>query len=76
MSVFLIILAVVIFLAADYFIALEFYKAAVMKGWTEKKYFLICFLVPPAGHILVAALPDRGSKSELTAFTSSDLPDM
>ena len=76
MSIFLIILAAVVFLAVDYFVGREFYKAAVMKGWPEKKYFVICFFVPPAGHILVAALPDRGSKSELTAFTCSDLPDM
>ena len=59
----------------SWFVAKEFYKAAVARGWPQKKYFWICFLLPCAGYLLVLALPDRGGPA-LGAFDSSDLPEL
>ena len=70
-----IIAAFIAFLAADFFVAREFYKVAAMKGWAEKKYFWLAFLTTFAGYILVAALPDRG-RGGVTAIESSDLPEL
>ena len=71
----LIVVIAIAFLAADFFVAKEFYKAAVMKGWASKKYFWISFFLTFAGYILVAALPDRGGK-DMSVFCSDDLPDI
>lgn len=62
-------------LAADYYVAKEFYKAAVMKGRSEKKYFWLCFVLTLAGYLLVAALPDRGGAA-MTSLESDDLPEL
>ncbi|MBO5555792.1 MAG: hypothetical protein J5927_01275 [Oscillospiraceae bacterium] len=70
-----VLLGVIAALIADYFVAREFYKAAVMKGWPQKKYFWFSFLLGLAGWLLVAALPDRGGPA-LTAFESDDLPSL
>ena len=59
----------------SYYVAKEFYKAAVARGWPEKKYFWICFLLPVAGYLLVIALPDRGGPA-LGSYVSSDLPEL
>ena len=64
-----------ILLALSYFIANEFYKAAVAKGWPQKKYFWLCFLLGIAGYLLVIALPDRGG-SHMADFVSKDLPEL
>lgn len=71
----LIVLGAAAFLAADYWIAKEFYKVASMKGWPEPKYFWIAFLVPLAGQLLVAALPDRG-RPGMSIVESRDLPEL
>ena len=68
-----ILLGVIAAFVADYFVAREFYKAAVMKGWPQKKYFWLAFLLSLAGWLLIVALPDRGGPA-LTAFESDDLP--
>lgn len=62
-------------LAAHYFVAQEFYKAAVMKGWPQKKYFLMAFFLWIIGYMLIMALPDRGGNFR-TAVISDDLPDI
>ena len=78
-SVILITIMSIIFAAAllviNFFIAKEFYKAAVMKGWASKRYFWIPFLLTFVGYILVAALPDRGGQ-DMSVFCSDDLPDI
>lgn len=68
-------LIVLLLLVVDFFVAREFYKAAVMKGWTARKYFWLAFLLPPAGYLLVIALPDRGG-AHMSVFESDDLPDI
>ena len=62
-------------LAAHYFVAQEFYKAAVMKGWPQKKYFVMAFLLTFVGYLLIIALPDRGG-SYMKALESDDLPEL
>lgn len=70
-----ILAVVVVFIAADLILAHEFYTAAVMKGWTGRKYFWYSVFLPLAGYLLVIALPDRSS-SAISALVSDDLPDL
>ena len=62
-------------LAVNAFVSFEFYKAAVMKGWPQKRYLYIAFLLPLIGYLLIIALPDRGGSS-LEAVESDDLPEL
>lgn len=57
---FLYVLLVIVALVVGYLVAAEFQEAAEAKGWPEEKYKWIAFLIPIAGYLLVAALPDRG----------------
>lgn len=57
---FLYLLLAIIGLWIFYLLAVEFQKVADAKGWPEEKYKWIAFLIPIAGYLLVAALPDRG----------------
>ena len=75
MRIFLALLVFLAALAVSYFVALEFHKAATARGWPQRKYFWICFLLPPAGYLLVLALPDRGGPA-LGAYDSDDLPEL
>ena len=54
-------------------VAKEFYVAAKAKGYYEKKYFWICFLLGVIGYLLVVALPDRGNAPKAI---SDELPDL
>lgn len=73
MSVFLclILLAVVIWIW--WYVAKQFEEAAQKKGYNDKKYFWICFLLTFAGYLLVIALPDRGNTPQAI---SDELPDL
>lgn len=73
--VILIILAAAALLAVDALVAAEFYKAASAKGWGQKKYFWLSFLLTFAGYILIAALPDRGGQ-QMSVLISDDLPEL
>ena len=75
LTIILYFLSVVAFIVIDYFVAREFYMAAAMKGWSEKKYFWLAFCLLFVGYILVAALPDRGGR-DMSSFNSDDLPDL
>ena len=46
-------------LIINYFIAREFYKAAVEKGYPQDKYLWLPFFLGLVGYLLVIALPDR-----------------
>lgn len=59
-NIAVLILCAIIGLVVSYFIANCFYDAATAKGWSSKKYFWICFILPLIGYLLVIALPDRG----------------
>lgn len=54
-------------------VAKEFYVAAKAKGYYEKKYLWICFLLGVIGYLLVVALPDRGNAPKTI---SDELPDL
>lgn len=73
--VILIILAAAVLLAIDAFVAMEFFKAASAKGWGQKKYFWLAFLLTFAGYILIAALPDRGGQ-QMSVLISDELPEL
>ena len=53
------IIGCILVLVVFWFAAEEFYKIAVMKGHSERKYFWWSFLTPPLGMLMVVALPDR-----------------
>lgn len=57
---YLVLFAVV--LCIDIFCAKSFAEAARDKGYTDRKYFWLCLLLPPVGYLLVIALPDRGDE--------------
>ena len=70
---FLIILGSILLLWILYLIAKEFYKVAQEKGYSEKKYLWLPFLLGMIGYLLVIALPDRGNTPKVI---SDELPDL
>ena len=58
-----------LYIALMFWIAGEFQHVCEEKGYSSRKYFWICFLVPPAGWILCAALPDRAGRNGTTQKT-------
>lgn len=72
--VFVIAFAIVLMLALSWFLAREFYKVARDKGYKERKFFWICFLLGLPGWILVAAMPD-GNVGQ-TVVSSDELPEL
>lgn len=70
---FLVIIFIAIAIWIDYLIAKEFYISAQQKGYSEKKYLWLCFLLGVIGYLLVIALPDRGNVQQTT---SDELPDL
>ena len=63
--VFLYLLIAAAFIVLDYFIVKWFFEAAEEKGYHDKKYFWICFLLGWIGFVLVCALPDRGNTTQV-----------
>lgn len=68
-------IAVIAVLAVHFFVSVEFYKAAAMKGWPQKKYFYTALGLWFIGYLLIIALPDRGG-SGVRAVEISDLPEL
>jgi hypothetical protein len=54
---FLTVIAIIIALAVDYFIAIKFAEIAEMKGHYDGCYFWFTFLLGPVGMLMVIALP-------------------
>ena len=75
MSVLGTILLFIAFLVIHYFVSVEFSKAAAAKGWSQKKYMLMAFLLWIIGYMLIIALPDRAG-GNTAAFVSDDLPEL
>lgn len=69
------VLFTVAILVVHFFVSVEFYKAAIVKGWHQKKYLAMAFLLWIVGYLLIIALPDRGG-SGMQAVESNDLPDI
>ena len=75
MPVYVWIIAVAAALVLDFFLAREFQRIAISKGWNGKKYFFFAFFLGLIGYLMVVALPDRGSLTE-GSYESSDLPEL
>ena len=73
MEAVLVLIACALVLWIDYLIAKEFYFAAQAKGYYEKKYLWICFLLGAVGYLLVIALPNRAS---VRKEAYDDLPEL
>ncbi len=71
MAAFLIVAA---YIVISICVAGEFDRIAVMKGQPEKKYFWWCVWCGIAGWLMVAALPEQGSK--IAAVDTDELPDL
>ena len=61
---FLIIVALALFIWLNAFISRQFQLVANDKGYTEEKYFWICFFLGIVGYILVAALPVKSTSKD------------
>ena len=59
--ILLYIIAVVIAIVIQYFIAVQFESVAADKGYRDSKYFHFCFWLGIVGYLLVIALPDRNN---------------
>lgn len=60
-----------------YWISMQFYLAAVDKGYTDKKYLWIPFFCTAIGYALVIALPDKkGIRTNNVQEMSDDLPEL
>lgn len=62
-----------VFFYLDWCIANHFFEVAQMKGFRERKYLWICFLLGMVGYLLVIALPDRGNTQQAI---SDELPEL
>lgn len=58
-----------------YLISREFYRAAVMKGHTEKKYLWLPFFLGIIGYLLVIALPNKNAVS-VAQSANDELPEL
>ena len=63
------------YVVADIFVAVELQKVAVMKGFTDNKYFWVPCLLGLPGWLLVIALPDRGNAAE-QPVSEDEIPDI
>lgn len=68
------VIAGIVYLVIDYFIANEFYKAAAEKGYDDEKYLWLSFFLGAVGWLLVVALPDRG-KTHVIVDQASEAPE-
>lgn len=67
------LLIAVVAIGVSYYIANEFFAVASAKGYTEKKYFWICFWLGLPGWLLVIALP---AKQNIIDTVSEELPEI
>lgn len=77
MKIFLIVLALAVVVTVQYVLSVEFYDAAVLKGYKEKKYFWYGFLFGVVGFLLIIALPDRNNTNNSSQpFSADELPEI
>ena len=73
------IAALAILIWLNVYISRQFQLAANDKGYTEGKYFWICFFLGVVGYILVAALPVKSTSKtdkELVKEAVEELPEI
>lgn len=66
------VIAAVVFILHCYITGL-FFEVAQVKGFRDRKYLWICFLLGTVGYLLVIALPDRGNTQQAI---SDELPEL
>lgn len=75
--IFFILVASCLLIWLWYWIAKQFYQAAIDKGYDDQKYLWITFLLGFIGCALVIALPDRnGTQKVNLQQQKDDLPDL
>ena len=67
------LVVIVIYFGLCFFLASEFSEVAATKGYTNKKYYWICFWLGLPGWLLVIALPNRENN---VPVISDELPDL
>lgn len=70
------VVGAILVLYIEYKLAEQFYHAAYLKGYSERKYLWICFFFNIVGYLLVIALPDRNASSEKASFYDDELPEL
>lgn len=78
LGIFGIIIAAVVVIVVNYFVAKEFYEIAYEKGFKDKRYFWYSFLLSAVGYAMVIALPDRSVRKEKNTKTAvpDELPEL
>lgn len=59
MAIFISLVSLVVMLLVTHYVANTFYNIACEKGWDERKFYWLSFLLGAVGWLAVAALPDR-----------------
>ena len=59
MTIFVSLIGLVVMLCVMHYVANQFYRVACEKGWDERKFYWLSFLLGAVGWLLVVALPDR-----------------
>lgn len=72
----MIIVFFILGLCVSFFLAGQFFEVANAKGYTDKKYYWICFWLGLGGWLLVCALPDRGNVVPETPAVTDELPEV
>ena len=70
----IIILAVIAALVISWFVAGEFFRIAEDKGYHERKYFWISFLLGFVDYLLITAMPDRSVGQSVVS--NDELPEL
>ena len=72
---FLVIVICVCIILLFGLVANEFYKIACLKGYEDKKYFWLSFLLTIIGYLLVIALPTKSTPVDYNQ-ENDDLPEI
>lgn len=65
------LVGLVVALCVQHYVARQFYRIAREKGWDERKFYWLSFLLGATGWLLVVALPDRNAPAVVAAPVSS-----
>lgn len=67
------LIALMLWIFIDAYVSELFYNVAADKGYSDRKYYRICFWLGLPGWLLVCAMPDRGNAAPVI---SDELPDL
>ena len=66
LPIFVSVITLIVAISIKFMLASYFCEIACDKGYGEKRYFWVPFFFGIIGYIMVAALPDRGIKYQLS----------